>query len=351
MNEPGFVYALINPSMPGLVKIGRTNRDPVGRVEELSAATGVPTPFLLLFHSYFEDASAAEKYVHTLLEIKGKRVANNREFFQIEPSEAIHVMIAAPGRVLIVAETTPPRSQPEDDSELLDSHAVAGNDSGSSALATDLLDQGMDHYLGLFDELQDHKEAMNCFKRAARLGSTEALLLLGDMYAAGEGVREDSDEALEYYRNAARLGNFYAYLEMWKVFIPRAEVENAAKCLNRFFAALGSEPMSLQYRDPAQSLYMYLQYCVIWGITPATDQAMSHYRDEIAKNIFAYMPVDGVNTIAMLRWVRNNLFNDPTDREEFDTIVRKSGITVASLTAGTKSVDIRSGSNRIITGT
>ena len=44
MNDPGFVYALINPSMEGLVKVGKTKRDPKGRANELSGATGV-TPF------------------------------------------------------------------------------------------------------------------------------------------------------------------------------------------------------------------------------------------------------------------------------------------------------------------
>src|SRR6185369_11781349 len=42
MGGPGFVYALINPSMTGLVKVGRTERDPTGRAHELSSATGVP---------------------------------------------------------------------------------------------------------------------------------------------------------------------------------------------------------------------------------------------------------------------------------------------------------------------
>ena len=41
----GYVYVLINSSMPNLVKIGKTTKDPNERVKELSSATGVATPF------------------------------------------------------------------------------------------------------------------------------------------------------------------------------------------------------------------------------------------------------------------------------------------------------------------
>jgi hypothetical protein len=42
----GFVYLLSNPSMPGLLKIGYTERDVTERAAEISAATGVPEPYL-----------------------------------------------------------------------------------------------------------------------------------------------------------------------------------------------------------------------------------------------------------------------------------------------------------------
>lgn len=49
MIEPGHIYILVNPSMEGLVKIGKTTRDPESRARELSQATGVPTPFYVAF--------------------------------------------------------------------------------------------------------------------------------------------------------------------------------------------------------------------------------------------------------------------------------------------------------------
>lgn len=84
MNDPGFVYALINPSMEGLVKVGKTNREPKGRANELSGATGVPTPFVLAYSAPFGNCAEAEKMVHTLLETKCERVSDNREFFKTD---------------------------------------------------------------------------------------------------------------------------------------------------------------------------------------------------------------------------------------------------------------------------
>ena len=38
--EGGYIYLMVNPSMEGLVKIGKTSRNPVDRARELGAATG-----------------------------------------------------------------------------------------------------------------------------------------------------------------------------------------------------------------------------------------------------------------------------------------------------------------------
>ena len=43
--QGGYVYVLSNPSIPGIVKIGMTERDVPARALELSASTGVPEPY------------------------------------------------------------------------------------------------------------------------------------------------------------------------------------------------------------------------------------------------------------------------------------------------------------------
>lgn len=90
--HPGHVYVLTNPSMPGLIKVGRTERDPAARVAELSRATGVATPFELRFFQAFNDCHAAEKSAHLELENLGKRTSNDREFFAASIEDAVAVI-------------------------------------------------------------------------------------------------------------------------------------------------------------------------------------------------------------------------------------------------------------------
>jgi hypothetical protein len=90
--QGGTVYVLYNPAMPGMVKIGRTARESAKRVAELSGATGVPVPFVLVYEVRVCNAAAAEQFVHDQLEQRGARVAGNREFFQIALSEAVEML-------------------------------------------------------------------------------------------------------------------------------------------------------------------------------------------------------------------------------------------------------------------
>ena len=45
MNEKRIVYILTNEAMPGLIKIGYTDKSIEERMKELSRHTGVPLPF------------------------------------------------------------------------------------------------------------------------------------------------------------------------------------------------------------------------------------------------------------------------------------------------------------------
>jgi hypothetical protein len=94
-NSPdrGFLYVVVNPSMQGLVKIGKTSRVPAERVRELSGATGVPTPFILVYQAWFANCSEAELLVHALLEKRNYRVSPNREFFNAPANEAIDAVM------------------------------------------------------------------------------------------------------------------------------------------------------------------------------------------------------------------------------------------------------------------
>ena len=96
MPTPGYIYALINPSLEGLVKVGKTTGTPELRAKELSAATGVPAPFIVAFEVYTEDCDKAETFVHTALELKGYRLSDNKEFFRAPLKEVVRLMSEVP---------------------------------------------------------------------------------------------------------------------------------------------------------------------------------------------------------------------------------------------------------------
>lgn len=89
MMAQGFVYVMTNPSMPGLVKVGRTTRGVEQRASELWT-TGVPTPFVVFGYFLAPDCEALEMQAHA--ELSEFRVRDGREFFRTEPEFAAGVV-------------------------------------------------------------------------------------------------------------------------------------------------------------------------------------------------------------------------------------------------------------------
>ncbi len=84
----GYIYFLINQSMPGLVKVGYTTRTLEKRLEELDT-TGIPTPFQIGAAFAVFDPEKCESSIHEKL--KENRLKNDREFFKIELPQAIEL--------------------------------------------------------------------------------------------------------------------------------------------------------------------------------------------------------------------------------------------------------------------
>lgn len=75
----GYIYFVTNPSMPGLVKIGRSKDVVESRLLQLDS-TGVPTPFILACQFLVKEHESVERLVHAALQ--SVRVRDKREFFQ-----------------------------------------------------------------------------------------------------------------------------------------------------------------------------------------------------------------------------------------------------------------------------
>lgn len=85
----GYVYILTNPSMPGVVKIGKTTRSAEARAAELFQ-TGVPTPFIVAYSVFTPDCHDLEATIHHCL--PDRRVSKDREFFAFDLKDAIELL-------------------------------------------------------------------------------------------------------------------------------------------------------------------------------------------------------------------------------------------------------------------
>ncbi len=95
----GIVYVLTNPAMPRMVKIGRTGREIGDRLADLYT-TGVPLPFECEYAAKVKDQNEVESAFH--LAFGPYRVNPRREFFNIEPDQAITLL-----RLMAIEDVTP----------------------------------------------------------------------------------------------------------------------------------------------------------------------------------------------------------------------------------------------------
>ena len=89
-SKAGWLYVISSPSLPGLVKIGCTRRlNPALRVRELSSSS-LPEPYHAHCFVFSDDCFELENNIHKYFD--KDRVNPDREFFRIEPKEAIDVL-------------------------------------------------------------------------------------------------------------------------------------------------------------------------------------------------------------------------------------------------------------------
>lgn len=90
VRAPEYVYVLVNKSVPNMVKIGMTTNTPDERARQISAATGVATPWICVysFQCYRSDLLEADVHYH----LREHRVNTHREMFDIDSYTAQEVI-------------------------------------------------------------------------------------------------------------------------------------------------------------------------------------------------------------------------------------------------------------------
>jgi tetratricopeptide (TPR) repeat protein len=246
MGTPGYVYALINQSLPNCVKIGKTTKDPSSRATELSSATGVPTPFCVAYEAYFNDCDAAEEYIHAFFESRGVRLSTNREFFSVSSTVAINAICEAQTRLGAGRSNntiTDIGNKPYED-ELLSELTISQEESVQEPWES-VLEEAENYDYGYGDYLEDHDEAIKLYKNAAKLGSSKAHIRLAELIADSQG---DMDQGIEWLKRGADRGLPDCWLELAKVFcgdniffieVPRSK-DNAIKCYRKYLGFVDS---------------------------------------------------------------------------------------------------------------
>jgi hypothetical protein len=90
VRAPEYVYVLVNKSVPNMVKIGMTTNTPDQRARQISAATGVATPWIPVysFQCYRSDLLETEVHHH----LREHRVNKHREMFAVDSHTAQKVI-------------------------------------------------------------------------------------------------------------------------------------------------------------------------------------------------------------------------------------------------------------------
>ncbi len=190
----GYVYVLVNSSMPGLVKVGKTTKDPIERAGELSGVTGVATPFVLVFKQFCNDCNAAELQIHRALEVRGHRISSGREFFRAEANDVIRLVIET-ANTLGRSTTSNFRDADTDilSPELSDEFTLAS--SASYPPWRSLLLEADDLRYGVKDQIEDPTRALSLYKDAIRLGALVGYERVGSMYQYGQGTSQNRSKS------------------------------------------------------------------------------------------------------------------------------------------------------------
>lgn len=128
----GYLYCLSNPSMPGILKIGMTERTPEDRAKELFT-TGVALPFKIEFAKKVKNPKDKEIELHDILDDYIPRVYPRREFFRASPEQVLKFFKLMDGEMWNGTRSV------EDDGEETDSiESTAQADSSSSKGCRDM---------------------------------------------------------------------------------------------------------------------------------------------------------------------------------------------------------------------
>lgn len=162
MKQEGYLYCISNEYMPGILKIGKTTRDPETRLREANSCKTWAIPvFRIEFAKKVQDVDGKEKTLHRLLEQYTERIYNRREFFRVSLEEVKvffdlidgEMWISPKDQVIQIAEVSIHHDEEEGE----------GDDSKCAADDNDDDDNGDDD-----DDNEDDEQQHGCLSEIAK---------------------------------------------------------------------------------------------------------------------------------------------------------------------------------------
>ncbi len=224
----GYVYALINPSMPNLVKVGRTTKDPQDRAKELSAVTGVATPFIVGYQRFTPDCVAMEQSAHVGLEARGYRVSSSREFFEAPLHAVVDVLSSL------------------QDLEVIDFGNKDDGIEDVTRLGERLFNEGLECINGSESQFKNPERGLDLLNKAAKLNHHSALFYLGLFHLTGQEVPQNEGTAMSYFDAALSTKEPMAFYQVYRTLIRINRRSEALIAWRRFVSLLPACPADEQ---------------------------------------------------------------------------------------------------------
>lgn len=246
----GYVYVMINPSYNGIIKIGKTTKEPEERAKELSSATGVATPFIVVYKRLFNNCHLAESIIHNHFTEQGYRINDSREFFSTPIDEAINYIVSLCD---------------ESDNE---SYQEEQNITDNEDLKETFYSLALDYELGNNNTFIDYDKAIQFYQKAADLGHFKAYDSIGNIY---ELYLHNDKKAIEYYKLSVERGYFLSYIRLGIIFLSSKQYfseQNQYIAWNNFIQTIediDSDLKDLLYKDISTGLHDLIFYYQLYN--------------------------------------------------------------------------------------
>jgi len=119
-------------------------------------------------------------------------------------------------------------------------------------------------------EQGEYGEALNCLKKAAREGKSDAMVWLGKMYEDGKGVGQDYSKAMEWYIKAANMGDPDAMNNMGAMYHEGKGIGKNYNCARGWYQKAINAGCDVAKNNLSRLLYAQGKY----------EEALSCFREE-----------------------------------------------------------------------